>query len=252
MRLPASSHRRAVRVFGLAASLLVLSLSLPVWAQDTRATPQRATQSQPTQTQDTTTAHAQQWHLSINQWDRYKILMQGIDGYRSKKLDPITELGIHARTDAERQRYARRLVRLEHARIQRVLAFQKAYDAAWKQLYPNEQPIRTANITKALATSRRDAQKLGLNRQRKAVFVDANGCPACMTTVKRLVASNTPMDIFVVHADGNDRAIRAWAQRADIKPASVRDGEITLNHAPANAVAALRGQTLPQVISRSP
>jgi integrating conjugative element protein (TIGR03759 family) len=230
--------------------LFLLSLALPAWAQDTRSTQHRTTQNQSTQVQQTAIAQARQWHLSVNEWDRYKKLLRGIDGYRSQKLDPITELGIRARSDAGRARYARKLARLEHERIQRVLAFQKAYDAAWKQLYPNEKPIQTAHITQALAASRRDAEQLGLDRQRRAVFVDAHGCPACVSTVKDLAASNTPMDIFVVDAAGNDQAIRAWAQRVGIKPKSVQDGEITLNHAPGETVKALQGQTLPQVITR--
>ncbi|MEW8057076.1 MAG: TIGR03759 family integrating conjugative element protein, partial [Candidatus Thiodiazotropha sp.] len=52
-------------------------------------------------------AHARLWGLSETEWRRYKQLMQGIRGSISPAtISPIEVLGIHARDDAERQRYA--------------------------------------------------------------------------------------------------------------------------------------------------
>ena len=52
-------------------------------------------------------AHARLWGLSETEWRRYKQLMQGIRGSISPStISPIEVLGIHARDDAERQRYA--------------------------------------------------------------------------------------------------------------------------------------------------
>ena len=247
---------RGLSCRAIATGLVGLGLALPVGAQDSRATQRRSTQSQSSQDQAsrdqaTEQARAAQWHLSTTQWRRYQTLLQGIDGYRSSTLDPITLLGMYAHTDAERRRYATKLARLEHDRVERVLAFQKAYDAAFKRLYPSEQPMRTDALARALASGRESAQRLGLaGSQRKAVYVDARHCPACAATVERLAAAHTPMDIFVVDAAGDDDSIRAWAQRVGLDPARVRSGQITLNHAPAAVAEQLQGQSLPRVVDR--
>ena len=50
---------------------------------------------------------AQMWSLSIPEVQRAKALMQGPRGaFSSPQLSPIEALGIHARNDAERLRYA--------------------------------------------------------------------------------------------------------------------------------------------------
>jgi len=52
-------------------------------------------------------ARARQWRLSEEEWTRYRSLMQGIRGSISPaSISPIEVLGIHARDDAERRRYA--------------------------------------------------------------------------------------------------------------------------------------------------
>ena len=71
-------------------------------------------------------------------WRRYKQLMQGIRGSISPAtISPIEVLGIHARDDAERQRYAEVWAHAMYEDAGRILAFQRAYDAATKRLYPN-------------------------------------------------------------------------------------------------------------------
>src|SRR5699024_8548570 len=147
---------------------------------------------------------AKQWHLSVDEWQRYKKLKQGFDGYLSDHLDPITLLGINARSTEERQRYARDLARLMHDHTERVLAFQKAYDKAFKSLYPNEQPVDTQSLGGALSQGQKAAQKLGLETARKAVVVRASDCEACQKAVQRLAAAHTPMDIFVIGAKTDD------------------------------------------------
>ncbi len=63
--------------------------------------------------------------------------MQGKRGIWSPGLDPITALGVHADTDAKRQRLAELYVRQEYKRTQDELAFQKAVNRAWARLFPH-------------------------------------------------------------------------------------------------------------------
>lgn len=251
--MPQHSISRVALALGIAAAL-----SLPAAAQSPQAptmlkrpkTTDQATQSRQTREKTIAKQHAKQWGLSINEWERYKTLLKGIDDYRSDKLDPLTELGIRARSSAERRRYARKLARLDHDRTQRVLAFQKTYDQVFSQLYPDETPVNAQGMTQALMSGQKSAAKLGLDgSQRKAVFVRLHDCSACRRKVKQLASAGTPMDIFVVDAESDD-AIRSWAMDADLDPERVRSGAITLNHAPKAVAKRLADDTLPRVINR--
>lgn len=244
---------RVVLVLGIATAL-----SLPAAAQSPRApallkrpkTTDQATQSHPTREKTIAKQRAKQWDLSVNEWERYKTLLKGIDGYRSDKLDPLTELGIRARSSAERRRYARKLARLEHDRAQRVLAFQKTYDQVFSLLYSGETPVNANGMTQMLMSGQQSAARLGLDGgTRKAVFVRLHDCSACQTKVKQLASADTPMDIFVVDAKSDD-AIRSWAMSVGLDPKHVRSGTITLNHAPKAVAKQLAGYSLPRVVNR--
>ena len=243
--------RRVILGIGIAATV-----SLPAAAQNQTTmlkraeTTDQATQSCPTRETAIAKQRAKQWDLSVNEWERYKTLLQGIDGYRSDKLDPLTELGIRARSSAERRRYARKLARLEHDRAQRIMAFQKTYDQVFSQLYPQQTPVNADGMTQALMSGSQAAAKLGLDSgTRKAVFVRLHDCSACRAQVKQLAAADTPMDIFVIDADSDD-AIRSWAMAVGLDPKRVRGGTITLTHAPSAVAQQLAGEPLPRVVNR--
>ena len=67
---------------------------------------------------------------------RYRELMEGPLGIHSPNLDPLTALGIEARSDEERRRYAELQVQVEARRVEKLLAYQRAYDDAWQRLHP--------------------------------------------------------------------------------------------------------------------
>lgn len=170
------------------------------------------------------TQRAREWGLHDEEWSRYRQLMQGPLGLLSPGLDPLTALGIEARSDAERRHYAELQVRFEAQRVQRELAYQQAYDEAWRQLYPGLQRV---NITGAGAVS--SASAAGNAQARLAVFVKAN-CPACDARVQQLQAAGTAFDVYVVGTQGDDTLVRAWATHAGVDAAKVRTHTITLNH----------------------
>ena len=71
---------------------------------------------------------ARVWGLSKTEWRRYRSLMQGIRGSVSPAtISPIEVLGIHARDDAERRRYAELWAQAMWEDAERILAFQRAY-----------------------------------------------------------------------------------------------------------------------------
>lgn len=220
----------------------LMSVACAATAQTRTAASSSATsieRASPIAASDEARAHA--WGLDAAEWSRYQQLMQGPLGIYSPNLDPLTALGLEARSDTERQHYAERQVRAEAQRVQKELSYQHAYDAAWKQLYPDQAPVHSLT-----SPSRPDVSLAHTGRL--AVFIK-DDCPACDARVRQLQASGTAFDIYMVGSRGDDARIRAWAQRVGIDPARVRARTITLNH-DAGRWLMLGGQgTLPAVLS---
>ncbi|MPM92815.1 hypothetical protein SDC9_139951 [bioreactor metagenome] len=53
---------------------------------------------------------------------------------------------------------------------------------------------------------------------------------ACGQLVQRLQSSGAAFDVYMVGSRQDDARIRDWAKRANVDPARVRSGSITLNH----------------------
>jgi integrating conjugative element protein (TIGR03759 family) len=167
---------------------------------------------------------ARNWGLRPEEWSRYQQLMQGPLGTYSPNLDPLSALGIEAQSDSERQHYAALQVQAEARRVEKLLAYQRAYDAAWKQQFPGVLPV---NLTGAVSALPKVILPAGSGRL--ALFVKAN-CPACNAQVQKLQASGTSFDLYLVGSRQDDALLRLWAREASISAAKVRDRSITLNH----------------------
>lgn len=167
---------------------------------------------------------AQEWGLSAEEYARFEALMKGRRGIQSPGLDPLTTLGIEARSDEERRRLAEKWVQQEFARAEKELAFQREVDAAWKRLYGQILPVSlgTAGATAGMVQ--------GTAQRRQALFVQAENCRACDARLATLLAGKQPFDIYVLGTQGDDNRLRAWARQKNIPAERVRKREITLNH----------------------
>jgi integrating conjugative element protein (TIGR03759 family) len=169
---------------------------------------------------------ARDWGLQTEDWARYRQLMRGPLGIYSPNLDPLTALGIEARSAAERQHFADLQVRFEARRAEKMLAYQRAYDAAWKRTYPALRPLAGP----AVATTHNTRENLSTSGPaRLAVFVK-DACTPCEQRVRNLQAAGRAFDVYLVGSQQNDARIRQWATRVGIDPAKVRARTITLNH----------------------
>ena len=96
---------------------------------------------------------AQVWGLSMEEIQRAKQLLKGPRAsFSIPNLSPIEALGIHARSDAERRKYAEMFARAQHADTERVLAWAMAYQEAIQRLYPNEKVVDFNGLPKANVT----------------------------------------------------------------------------------------------------
>lgn len=119
----------------------------------------------------TTQQQATVWGVTQEEWQRYLTLKQQARGVWSPGLDPLTTLDVEANTDHERQRFAELLVRQEYQRLEKELAFQRAYDAAWQRLYPGLTPLKTTSTSTA----------------RVSLFFQED-CPLCDSLLRTLLA----------------------------------------------------------------
>ena len=172
---------------------------------------------------------ARSWGLSATEWHRYQQLMQGVRGSISPStISPVEVLGIHARDEAERQRYAEAWARAMHEDVDRILAFQRAYDAAGKRLYPNE-PLIDINRLPG-----KTEQTSALQSTDRLLFFARPACPACdmlMNKLLKRIDEVNGIDIYFTDvAPEDDTAVRDWASAHKIDPDWVRSRRITLNH----------------------
>ena len=213
--------------------LLVLTVSLPIGARAASSLRSAETASPVIESEATTStlnpiARAERWGLSAVEWQRVESLMTGIRGSISPaNISPIEVLGIHARDDAERQKYAERWAQLMREDVDRILAFQRAYDEAGRRLYPTEQLIADLSGPKPTEVD------TGLTPQDRILFFSAPRCGACdalLQDVLRQMDRIAGIDLYLSQIAPSDTAsVRSWAARRGISPEWVKNGRVTLN-----------------------
>ncbi len=168
------------------------------------------------------------WGLSAAEWQRYRTLMQGIRGSISPStISPIEVLGIHARDDVERRKYAEQWAVVMREDAERILAFQRAYDEAGRSLYPNEALIAVARLP-----HRSDDEQALLRSDRVLLFARPD-CAVCDAILAKLLARLDRIggvDVYLTDvAAGDESVIRDWAIGRGIRPEWVTSRRVTLN-----------------------
>ena len=173
-------------------------------------------------------ADGSHWQLGATELQRAQMLHREFRQYVSdRRISPLEVLGIHARTDAERRRYARQWAKLMVEDAERTLAFQLAYDQAMVDIVHarplidvSKLPPRAPPIDEIMASDR------------LALFTKS-GCAVCDEVLKRVMnAANVVagIDIYVLALpETQDAALQRWASQRRIPPLAVRSKRITLN-----------------------
>ena len=165
------------------ALIVLLTSSLAQGAENLSAN-NISSHERPMATERADEQHARDWGLSVDEWTRYRDLMQGPLGIYSPNLDPLTALGIEARSDQERQRYAELQVQAEAHRVEKLLAYQRAYDDAWQRLHADMPRVILPDAGAAFSPV------VPAANGRIAVFVK-DACPTCDQAVQRLQATGS-------------------------------------------------------------
>ena len=234
---------------------IALAATSPGFAADSATTRVEETGQDHSSTETTTLSAADRarshlWNLSETEWSRYQTLMQGIRGSISPStISPIEVLGIHARDDTERTRYAELWARAMHEDAERILAFQHAYDMAAKRLYSNEPLIDVTRLPE------KSEDITPFQSSDRLLFFTRPECPACDVLMNQLLKKIdviSGIDIYLWDiAPGDDATVRAWASTHRIEPDWVRSRRITLNHDAGALDKLTRGQgDVPSVFRR--
>jgi len=185
---------------------------------------------------------AEAWNLSEVEWRRYQSLMQGIRGSSSPPtISPIEVLGIHARNEGERRRYAERWAVAMREDVDRILTFQRAYDEAGQRLYPGERLIDPSRLPEPEP----EANHLGSND--RVLFFTRPECPRCDALLERLlrrVEQVVGIDIYISGVTAGDtQAVRDWASGQGVRPEWVKSRRVTLNFDAGALETLTRGRT---------
>ncbi len=231
--------------------LVVLALIVPATLQAQAPThidtPTVATRTVPLQAGESEMARAQAWGLDAREWQRYRTLMQGLRASISPStISPIEVLGIHARNPAERRRYAEQWARTMHEDVERILAFERAYQAASRRLYPNAVLIDRERLAQ-------NEPPAPLQAGDRVLFFTRTDCPPCDALLSRVLKHQSRVagiDLYIAGIEpGDDAGVRTWARARGIDPTAVHTRRITLNHAGARLEELTEGRgTIPYLL----
>jgi integrating conjugative element protein (TIGR03759 family) len=138
-------------------------------------------------------------------------------------------LGVNARTDQGRRKYAELWAMMMREDVERTLAFQRAYDEANIKLYPNESLFSPD----PLALNQPKVFETG---DRVLVFIKMNKCRECVHMIQRLLLEEKvrklTLDVYFIDTKSkqDNTAIRQWAEKLNIDKSRLKSGKVTLNH----------------------
>ena len=221
-----------------AAMAVSLCVAIPVMGQARdpaayKSSIEQSVETSATERIDSKTLRAELWGLDASEWQRYQSLMQGIRGCVSPAtLSPVEVLGIHARNDDERRRYAEQWAVMMRDDAERILAFQRAYDGAQQRLFAGGLLIDPHALA-AVRGNQIEPTKWVWRPDDRVLFFADTQCPTCDAVLERLVSQITQfagIDVYLVDvAAGDEDDIREWAASKQIDPLWVSEHKMTLN-----------------------
>jgi len=168
------------------------------------------------------------WNITQQEWNRYQSIMRTTGKYFWKNMDPVTVLGLNARSREERNRYAKLLAIQEHKKVKAEILLSRAFHTQSMKLYGHKiidlsklgLPLQNTSVT--------DTNKAHFG-DRYILFINTH-CTECDALVKN-VRDNMGIGVSLDLEFKNDtrREIVAWARKQNITPSVVRSKRITLN-----------------------
>lgn len=178
---------------------------------------------------------AQVWGLTEEEEKRYVLLMKNRSAvyYKGLNLTPIDILGINARNEVERDRFASLSAHAEAQKVSKNIAWNNAFYKAYNHLFANVPVVGDFDPTPYSPA----AYKPIILSPGDTLFLFVKPDDAVKTIVLSLIDAvnttpNTRLNLMILKAD--DVAIQLWANEHQLPKELVSTGKITLNHGDLN------------------
>lgn len=171
------------------------------------------------------------WELTVEEEQRYVQLMQNRSAiyYEGLRQTPIDILGLHARTEAEREHFAELSARQEAQKVAKNIAWNNAFHQAYNRLFQNVPVVGAFDLSpyspnhyKPITLTPNDTLYWFIRREHAVKTVLLPLIDAIQST------PNTTLHLMILGAD--DLELQQWANLQQIPRPLVTQGHITLNH----------------------
>ena len=238
--------------------VLLVVVTVPAIAVETSRTQSGAPTSSATQLEATERSRANEWGLSLDEFHRSQSLLRGFTGsVADTRITPIEVLGIHAKDDTERDRYAEKFARFMFDYVDRAMKFEVAYQRAARRLFPTI-PVHAIDTNQSMRPTLQEVLQRtpGIEARNVAhsvtpirastVAVPASGtqrsgdrlilftgpdCAQCLHTLQRAQAharQGTAIDVYVVGVTSDAQLIQ-YARKIKLDSHLIEQGVLTLN-----------------------
>ena len=174
---------------------------------------------------------AKVWGLTLDEEKRYVFLMQNRSAvyYKGLRQTPVDVLGINAKSEAERIRFAELSAQQEAQKVSKNIAWNNAFYKAYNQLFASVPVVGEFDATPYSPT----AYKPIVLNQGDTLFLFIKTNDAIKTILLTLIeAINTSPDtrLHLMILGGDDLEIQQWANQNQIPRELVSRGALSLNH----------------------
>jgi len=179
--------------------------------------------------------------LTKEQWTTYEEIMKGEGRFHWKDVEPLMVLGMYAKSEDEQRSYAKKLAIKEYSIQKRFIAMNNAYLDAFDDLYGHELILDMKKFYERFEKSAKKKYPVGKSQRQSSGAIFENigdkyilfvrkGCGRCDKMYRTISNNQQPGTSIDVHfVGGSDQDIRNWAMKMQIKPATVKNGAVTLN-----------------------
>lgn len=235
----------------------------PTTSTGAAQTTQQQTQITQTEKKDPQEERAKMFGLTKEDWTRYEELMKGPQAFHNANADPVLVLGIYARNDAERRKYAELMAHNLYRWEQSMWAFTRAYMVVQQKLYghlpafhPGVSPSFPGQYPELPGTQALPPFSGTFTvGDRITFFAEVNNCQECGNTLTKLLdligkKPGLGLDIYIMDAGRDDKTIQRWAVEHQIPVKLVQNRTVTLNHEKGELFNIASTRTAPTTVLR--
>lgn len=188
---------------------------------------------------------AAQFELTTQEWEKFLLIKKGPLGYKNPDVEPLLALAMYAENNSDRDRYLRTFAKQQRFVWNKGKEIQKAFNAVYKEMYPDELPINPDLIyTDPEMVHPRD----------RFILVVRKGCESCNESAQHFINSSrifprNGLDIYLQGARSEQDVIE-WAKKF-VPESELQKRDITINMGSIHLDSVLDGEDVNAAIFRN-